>query len=173
MAGGEILGLDPATRTGVAFGAPGQTPQLWTENFGGEDATWVEIYANATYWLADFLRTRSPAAIAIEEPVPPSAIKGFTNHATTMVTIGLFGVFTGIIGCKKIKLIPVRIQTWRKHFLGAGNGNLKTKEAKQAALRRCRQLGWEAPGHDAAEAGGIFDWGCAQLRAPTFEEMSW
>lgn len=171
---GEVLALDPATKTGVAFGAPGERPQLWTENFGGEDTAWEGVYANATFWLADFLRTRSPALFIIEQPVPPSAVRGVTNHATTMITIGLYGVFTGLVGCKKIRLTPVRIGMWRKHFLGVGN--LKTEEAKRAALRRCRQLGWEAPDHNAAEAGGIWEWGCAQLRQPSLlavEDLKW
>lgn len=175
MAGGEVLGLDPATRTGVAFGVPGSTPELWTEFFGGEGAACEDVYERATFWLADFLKTRSPALFVIEAPVPPSAIKGFTNHDTTMITIGLYGIMVGIARCKRIPCRAVKISTWRKHFLGAGNGNLKTEQAKRAALRQCRLLGWTPPDHNAAEAGGIWDWGGAQLRQPALlgEGLKW
>lgn len=167
----EVLAIDPATKTGVAYGPVGGAPRLWTESFGGDGSDWVGVYGRATFWLADFLRTHKPAVIVIEGVVPPSAAQGFTNHDTTMITIGLFGIFTGLAGCKGIDLKVARIATWRKHFLG--KGNLKTQEAKQAALRRCRLLKWEAPDHNAAEAGGIWDWGCGQLRAPTFGDMKW
>lgn len=167
----EVLALDPATKTGVAYGAPGSAPELQTLNFGGEGAEYEEIYRRATFWLADFLRTHSPKLFVIEGVVPPSGASGHTNHDTTMITIGLYGIFAGIAGCKGIPFRRVQIRTWRKHFLG--RGDLKTEVAKREAIKRCRLLKWDPPDHNAAEAGGIWDWGCGQLNASLFGEMKW
>ncbi|HEX5508771.1 MAG TPA: hypothetical protein VFX37_09730 [Pseudolabrys sp.] len=167
----DVLALDPATKTGVAFGRAGQKPQLWTENFGSEDATCEDIYARATLFLADFLRTHPVGLFVIEGVVPPSGAKGFTNHNTTMITVGLFAIFVGIARCKRIPWRRVTVSSWRKHFLGSGR--MKTDEAKRAAVKRCRMLGWHPPDHNAADAAGMWDWGCSQLRSPSFEGLQW
>jgi hypothetical protein len=167
----EVLALDPATKTGVSYGPVGGTPKLWTENFGSEDSQCEDVYERATYWLANFLVTHKPSMFAIEQVVPPSAARGHTNHNTTMITVGLYGVFVGLIRCKRIECKPVKIATWRKHFLGKGNYN--TVDAKRAALKRCRLLNWEPTDHNSAEAGGIWDWACQSLRSPSLLEMKW
>jgi hypothetical protein len=162
MSGDVILAIDPATRSGVADGAPGSAPRLSVENFRHDETDdLADIYGRATFWLADRLRTNPPTLIVIEAPVPPSGAKGFTNHSTTMVTIGLFGIFVGIAKCKGIVVRTVHIATWRKHFLG--RGNLPGDEAKRQCVKMCRMFDWGAPDHNAAEAAGIWSWGRSQL----------
>jgi hypothetical protein len=70
----------------------------------------------------------------------------------------LYGIFTGATTARGIKLLPVTPSTWRKHFLGAGNGKLPRAQAKAAALEQCRRLKWDAPDDNAADAAGIFAW---------------
>jgi hypothetical protein len=77
-----------------------------------------------------------------------------------MVTVGLFGIFCGIVRCKSIPLLPAPVATWRKHFLG--RGRLASDVAKAQAMKRCKQLGWTAADHNGAEAAGIWSWACAQ-----------
>jgi hypothetical protein len=156
MQRGVVLAIDLAKQTGLAEGRPGDRPRLSSLWFGDVGNDQHVFYANLTAWMAIKLRDSPPDFIAIEEPVPPSAAFGHTSHDTTMVTIGGFAIIVGIIVCKRIPYQTVRISTWRKHFLG--NGRLPTKEAKAAALARCRVLGWDAPDHNAAEAAGIWDW---------------
>ena len=155
MQRGKILALDVASKTGVAEGRPGEIPRLQTIDFRGDDDL-TGLYGRATLWMATKLRDNPPDLVVIEKPVPPSGAFGHTNHDTTLITIGMFGILCGIVHCKSIRLEIAPISTWRKHFIGKGNhpGPI----AKGLALRRCALLGWDAADHNAAEAGGIWDW---------------
>ena len=53
-------------------------------------------------------------------------------------------------------LRPVRVasSTARHHFVGHG----RPKNPKRAVLERCRVLGWDVPGHDAADACAVWAW---------------
>ncbi len=167
---GEILAIDPATKTGAAWGAPGTTPHIETVNLGRDDI--ADSYGAAVAWMATKLRDRPPALVVIEKVVPPSSAWGHTNHATTMITIGLFGILCGIARCKSIPLLLAPINSWRKHSLGSGR--LAGEQAKHRAVRLCRSLGWDAPDHNAAEAACIFIWASAQVapeRAPRIEPL--
>lgn len=157
MQRGKILALDVATKTGVAEGRPGEVPRLQTIDFRGkkkDDLT--ALYGFATRWMAEKMRNDPPDLVVIEQPVPPSSAWGHTNHDTTLITIGLFGILCGIVHCKRIRLEIAPIATWRKHFLG--KGNYPGQIAKKLAIERCQLLLWDAPDHNAAEAAGIFDW---------------
>ena len=152
---GKILALDVATKTGVAEGRPGEVPRLQTIDFRGKDDL-TGLYGRATLWMATKLRDDPPVLVVIEKPVPPSAAFGHTNHDTSMITIGMFGIFCGIVHCKGIHLEIAPISTWRKHFIG--KGNYPGPIAKQMALDRCKLLGWDAVDDNAAEAAGIWSW---------------
>lgn len=155
MERGTILALDVASKTGVAVGRPGEVPRLQTIDFRG-DGELPGLYGRAVTWMATQLRDEPPDLVVIERVVPPSGARGFTNHDTTMISIGMFGILCGIIHCKSIRLELAPISTWRKSFLGKGNypGTI----AKQMAVDRCKLLGWNPPDHNAAEAGGIWHW---------------
>jgi hypothetical protein len=155
MQRGKILALDVATKTGVAEGRPGEVPRLQTIDFRGKDDL-TGLYGRATLWMATKLRDDPPDLVVIEQPVPPSGAWGHTNHQTSMITIGMFGIFCGIVHCKSIRLEIAPISTWRKSFLGRGNhpGVI----AKQMCLDRCKLLGWDAIDHNAAESAGIWSW---------------
>jgi hypothetical protein len=163
MQRGKILALDVATKTGVAEGRPGEVPRLQTIDFRGDDGL-TGLYGRATLWMATKLREPAnpsdpispPDLVVIEKPVPPSGAFGHTNHDTTLITLGLFAIFCGIVHCKSIRLEIAPISTWRKHFLG--KGNYPGPIAKDMAVERCKLLGWDAPDHNAAEAAGIFEW---------------
>ncbi|QOZ25311.1 hypothetical protein [Bradyrhizobium sp. CCBAU 51753] len=152
---GTILALDVASKTGVAFGRPGEVPRLETVDFRGNDEL-PNFYGRAVEWMATRLRDDPPDMVVIERAVPPSGAQGFTNHDTTMITIGMFGIFAGITACKGVRLEFASINTWRKHFLGTAK--LKRAEAKKAAIDRCRLLGWDAEDDNQADAAGIWDW---------------
>jgi hypothetical protein len=157
MQRGKILALDVATKTGVAEGRPGEVPRLRTIDFRGDAKNDLTVlYGRATLWMAMTLRDNPPDLVVIEKPVPPSGAWGHTNHETSMITIGLFGILCGIVHCKSIRLEIAPISTWRKYFLGRGNhpGVI----AKQMAVDRCKLLGWDAIDNNAAEAAGIWDW---------------
>jgi len=162
MQRGKILALDVATKTGVAEGRPGEVPRLQTIDFRGDDdlassaASLTGLYGRATLWMATKLRDDPPELVVIEKPVPPSGAFGHTNHDTTLITLGLFAIFCGIVHCKSIRLEIAPISTWRKHFIGKGNA--PGVHAKVMAMDRCHLLGWFPIDHNSAEAAGIWDW---------------
>lgn len=162
----QILAIDPNTKTGLAEGEPGDRPHLETQNFRRDDTDEPEdILERATFYFADRFRQRSPGAIFIEAPVPPSQLTGATTFNTTLVTIGIYAIVVGIARCKSIPIEKAHISSWRKYALGSGR--LKGADAKRLAVRLCGQLGWSAPDHNAAEAGCIWLYGCAQLSPAT------
>lgn len=153
-----ILALDPATRMGVCEGRTGDTPRLSAINFRRDPSDEPEdIYGRATHFLADRLRSNVPDLLAIEQPFPSQ------RFDTSLISIGLYAIFTGIAHCKGVRTVKAPIQTWRKYFIG--RGNLPGPQAKRECLRLCEALGWPAPTHDAAEAAGIWSWACA-VHAP-------
>ncbi len=169
-----ILAIDPATRTGLAEGAPGSVPRLTIKNFRGDPTDAPEdIFQRVTFFFASRLRDEPlPTHVFIEAPVPPSGIVGATNHNTTLITIGIYAIVVGIVRCKHIPIHRAPIGSWRKYFLG--KGNLSGAEAKRRAAEVCRLLAWDAPDHNAAEAAGIWAWGCAQIApelAPRIEPL--
>jgi hypothetical protein len=168
MQRGTILALDVASKTGVAFGRPGGVPRLQTIDFRGEGEL-PGLYGRAVAWMATTLRDEPPDMVVIERVVPPSGARGFTNHDTTMISIGMFGILCGIINCKSIRLELAAISTWRKHFLG--RGNYPGVIAKQMAVDRCKLLGWSPPDHNAAEAAGIWDWAGQMFMGKTPEAL--
>jgi len=161
---GTILALDVATNTGICDGVPGCTPKLSTVSWRRDKSDDVAaIYGHAIGWMAARLKDDPPALVVIERPVPPSGAFGATNHQTTLITIGLFGVFCGVASAKSIEVLEAPISTWRKFALGAGN--LAGKVAKQRAVELCAHLSWQAQDHNAAEAACIWLYACS-LRAP-------
>jgi hypothetical protein len=159
-----ILAIDPATVTGCAEGEPGKTPLLTSHRFRNARADEpVEIaYQRATFWLANRLKDPPlPDEIVIEQPFATVN----TTFDTALIALGLYGIFCGIALCKNISVRPVKVQTWRKAILSAGN--LKGKIAKEEAEVLCKRLEWMAPDHNAAEAGCIWLWGCGMLSPKT------
>lgn len=162
-----ILAIDPASTTGFCLGEPGAVPTLSSQKFKQDPTDEPEdVFRRATYFLAEFLRQSRVDLIAIEAPFPSK------NFATSMITLGLFGIFTGIAGCKDIKIVRVQISAWRKYFLSAGR--MPGAQAKRQSMLVCASLGWKTDGHDSAEAAGIFSFACSQvapMKAPRVEPL--
>lgn len=160
--GGTILAIDQNTKSGIAEGLPGATPRLETINFRRDETdTPEDLYERALFYFADRFRADPPGLVAIERVVPPSAAQGFTNHNTTLITLGIYAIVIGVVRCKSIPLRTVAVSTWRKAFLGSGK--LTGDVAKREAVRLCGRLGWDAPDHNAAESAGIWHWACSQV----------
>jgi hypothetical protein len=155
----RILALDLASRTGVADGEPGGAPELAFVDFDREHDKDADIFARAARWTARRLHDARPDLVVVEAPVP---------KYDKSLQMGIRGVVLGLVTCKDVRVIEVEVQTWRKYALGFGN--LKGKIAKAQCVELCGRLGWKVPrtkrgdpDHNAAEAGGIWLWGCAQL----------
>jgi hypothetical protein len=153
----RILALDPASITGVADGYIGEAPILkcWRLREDADDEP-HDIFARAARLLWLRISLEKPDVLAIEMPVPPHSAKGQTTAATTLITMGLYALFTGIAGAARIQVVPAHIRTWRKAVLG--QGNLKGDIAKARMMAMCRRMQLDPPDHNAAEAAGIWMW---------------
>lgn len=166
-----ILALDPARKTGVAVGAPGQRPVLATVNFSRPHDEPEDVFARAMKWIEraldgtakadDGAMLPMPTLLAIEAPIPPSKKTGFTRFETTLIAIGLSAIFRGAARGRGIPIKLAPISAWRKQVLM--RGNLNRDEAKQGALRLMARLGWPTNDTDAAEAGCIWLFACASF----------
>lgn len=158
---GTILAVDPSTMLGVAVGPSGGTPVLSTVKLrldAGDDH--VDVFKRAGRWLWELVARDPPDVLAIEMPLPPMLSRNFVS---TRIGLGLDGLFTGIAGAAGVRIVHAPIGEWRKCVLG--HGRMKGADAKRAMLTRCRQLGWDAPDHNAAEAAGIWLWACSHTSA--------
>lgn len=160
----RIMAIDPATTTGVCIGHAGDRPQLSSHKFREDkDDEPENIFGRATFWLADCLSRETFDLIAIEAPFPSQ------NFATSMIALGLFGIFTGIAKCKSIPITRVQISVWRKYFLSSGR--MPGPQAKKESLRVCEALGWDTSGHDSAEAAGIWTFACSQAAPQSVQRV--
>jgi hypothetical protein len=152
-----IVGVDPATLTGLCWGRVGETPRLESRKFRVSPLDKVEdLFGRAASFWGDMLARVEPDIAAIEAPV---RVLVTSNEDTTTLTRGLYAIFAGLARARSIRVLPAQISTWRKYFLG--HGRLAGAVAKRECLRRCTLMGWTAPDHNAAEAAGIWLWACA------------
>lgn len=157
-----VMAIDPNTKTGVTEGHPGKTPIIATHNFRRDETDTIDdIFRRATFFFADRLRDDPPEIAFIEAPVPPMGVAGATTFNTTLITLGIYAIVSGIFGCKKIELRRAPINTWRKYALASGR--LRGDEAKRRAVRLCRALNWSAEDHNGAESACIWLYGTAQV----------
>lgn len=180
-AGGAILALDAATRTGVCEGAPGETPRLETVHFAEQTKqrqrkpaarisaaqyrqqvsdkplSDFDIWARAQVWLS----RRIVFAAAAGRPIQLVAIEGLVPQYDKTLQCGIYAVFGAVARNKGIPVITAMPQTWRAVVLG--EGKLKTAVAKTRAVAVTAQLGWNPQGHDEAEAACLWLWACTQV----------
>ena len=160
---GVVLGLDPSmSGTGFAIGRPrDRAPELATVKFSRELDAWPDFFGRVFRWYDGILVKHEPAVVAVELPMPTLARTGITNETAIAASYGMHAIFVGVAQAHKIAVLEVTVATWRKYFLG--RGNLKGDDAKRACLRLCEHLHWAPKDHNAAEAAGIWSWGCAQI----------
>lgn len=181
-AGGAILALDAATRTGVCCGVPGETPVLETVEFGsapkrapkredcisaseyrrlsalhGGASADFEIWSRAHKWLS----IRISDACALKRPVKLMVLEGLVPKYDKTIQCGVYAVFGAIARNWDIPIITAMPQTWRAVVLG--EGKLKAAVAKTRAVAVTAQLGWNPQGHDEAEAACLWLWACTKV----------
>jgi len=155
--GGEVWALDPATKTGFARGCPADKPILTTIALKLEFDDYADIFGRAVTWFSGMLAEGLPELVIIEGLVPAQ------NHANAVIAHGLHAIFSGLAVAYKVPVEFAPVAAWRKYFLGVGR--ISGERAKAQAVALCQRLGWSAPDHNAAEAAGIWLYGCS-LVAP-------
>lgn len=155
----KILALDIATVTGWAVDGPQVCPPLSGHYRvpGGGNALGL---AGLSFqeWLYDMIGLHGADQIVFEAPVMTS--RGIQTNPNTMILLqGLAFSARAMAQARRIRAIPVSVQTWRKHFIGHG----RPTNPKKAAVDQCRMLRWDPAGHDEADAMGVWAWGKAKF----------
>jgi hypothetical protein len=151
-----ILALDIATRTGVAEGIPGNTPNIFCIDFGERsspgEVRHEDVFANAVKWATRVFGEHPPKLLVIEGLVP--------QYDKTL-QCGLWAIISGIATANKVPVRIAAIQSWRLFVLGSGK--LRRAEAKTRAIAVCAQLGWSVKNDDEAEAACIWIYACSMM----------
>lgn len=153
-----IVALDIASVTGVAVGEAGSTPVAWPEDLGKRASE--EARFSKALWLTDRLvKDHKPSLIAVEAAIGGREASAF-----------LIGLVACVRGCAFNRSVPVKVyhrSSILKHFVGKaltsrdfpGLGKARAKAAiKETVLARCKLLGWEVEGADAADACALWDY---------------
>lgn len=154
-----ILALDIASRTGWAAGRERDAAPLTgfydIQRAGGEALG--PTLANFRDWLSTMISLHRPTLIVFEAPLNLHAGMP-TTLQTVRVLLGLASVVELMCEDRHIDCAEVKVEEWRMHFLGrARRGRDDPKDIlKRLCLERCRELGWDVRGHDAADAAGLW-----------------
>jgi hypothetical protein len=167
-----ILALDIATKTGVCEGRAGETPRMYSVQFGKPGDEHEDAFERALRWVAERLQVSRPDAIFVEAPINPGAFVGrydeergkvtmTTNPDTTIRLMGLWAVLAAAVRLKGIRYERVNVQTARKLFIGVGN--LKGQEAKRRCYDLCTLLGWDPSNRDESDSACVWNWGVTKI----------
>ena len=151
-----VIGLDVATQTGIAVGAPGNKPLCWSESLG-KDRPHEQRFAQALQLTNRLIKKFDPVLIMIEAPIKSPHDKTNTN----MILMGLIGCIRGLAHTRNIPSRMVEIQTLDKYFLGVAG--MRSAERKRAIMHRCEQLAYKVGDQDAADAAAVWDFACSTL----------
>lgn len=133
----NILSLDLAMKTGVAFGPAGAIPEstVWKLRERGED--FMDEGPNLLRRLEKLCAVRPPDVIVVEAWMSPAAQPQNVNVVNQLL---VHGALIGWCGLRGIRLEHVAAATARKHV--CGKANEKGREATKAmVVRTCHMLG--------------------------------
>jgi hypothetical protein len=159
----SFVALDLATMTGKALWLPGtDAPRLSSRRLPGRPEELGPPLEALRSDLADIHALDAITHLFFEASILP----GKTNIHTVNKLCALAGMaewFAHRVGaiCRRVEQ-----QSWRKHFIGRGNG--KSEELKAAAIRACQQRGWAPANDHEADAAGVLDFGlaCFDIKPP-------
>lgn len=161
---GPILALDLAQRTGWCLGIPGRRPTFGTVRLGSEGAIPEERGMAFCRWFDDIMSiTGGLYAVCAETSMDPAVALRVGNGSAGL----RFGLGLNYLACtyamlKGVAIVrQVNVDDHRRHFLGRARFKGGSKEAKQACIARCKQLGLDVPDDNAADAVAIHDYACA------------
>ena len=159
----SVVGLDLATWTGVALWVPGTpAPRLSTLRLGGAPEELGRPLETLRQHLADIHKAEPITHLFFEASILP----GRTNLQTVNKLCSLAGMAEWF--AYRINAVCRRVeqQSWRKHFIGRGNG--KSAELKRLAIEAARLRGWTVEDDHQADAAGVLDYGlaCFSITSP-------
>lgn len=151
-----IIGLDIATKMGVALGKTDAAPKCYTVVLGGTESTHDQRFAQCLRTTHGLIKTYGPRLVVIEATI----IRKHDKKRTNDLLMGLVGCARGILWDRGIECRIVTTGTVDSYFLGYQPGAGKRK----AAIReKVELLGWEAPDQDSADAASLWSYGCSLI----------
>lgn len=155
----NYLAIDPSKRScGWAYFADGaERAQHGTWTLGGEFTSRGQLYYKFYATLLEHRKLFPFDRINAEEPV--NLLPGFkgTSADNIWISVGMAATLEMFCHTFRIRLEWVPPQSWRRHFIGKMPRGSKSKDLKDYAIERARQLGFSPRRHDEAEALGILD----------------
>ncbi len=158
-----ILSLDVATKCGWAVDGPGGKPRLGVFNNPSAGRGRGPVCLHFSNWLYPFAKACNPDMIVAEAPAFGGKTKldeegkqtGFVMSAAVAgLLIGLETQVEVVAASLNVEFRSAHVQTVRRHFVGNG----RPKNPKAVVMARCRQLGWDPPDDNAADAAALWDW---------------
>jgi hypothetical protein len=160
----NVMAIDIATHLGWCRGEhTDPTPRFGSVKFGVTGASSPARFSHALRWAVEtFKGKRLPDVLVLERSIP---VRAFSSDQTASILFGLAGVIQGVAyECGLYRFESHAVGDVRSIFIGARG--LPTTPAKAAVVRRCRQLGWMVPDHDAADACALWAYHVIEEVAP-------
>lgn len=180
----RVLGIDPGSSAGYAYGLPGQQPKSGTIRLDSGMSN-GRRFATLEGRVRNLIGVYEIDMVVMEAPyiqTDPSKFDiqvvrlGYGYQAAILMACEKEG-----IGAERITLVESTV--WRKYALGRGNAPKDVRPfkdgrewLKQEAIKSCDKRGWPIRSQDEAEACLIWEWGTEQLepgvtvgRLPLFE----
>lgn len=151
MSGGT-LSLDVASKTGWAYGSPGEAPQhgVFTLPSTGDDLGRFGV--TFLQWLTAKIQQLRPREIVFEAPILPRQ----TNINTTRKLHGLALLVELACSLEAVPCSEISNSEWRRQFLGPYYPPKPTRDdLKRAVIAACRAMGWNPSSDDDADALGL------------------
>ncbi|WMT90120.1 hypothetical protein [Pelagibacterium sp. H642] len=137
----KVMALDVATVTGWAVGEIGSKPLSGALRFAGKGTAHPRLWLKAMIWMHDQLKIHRPDVVYMEAAINSASLEGKSNPTTFVLLNGLQAVLaTAVESRLPVSAKTIKVNTVRKHFLGAGN--IPGKVAKPMAKAKCIELGW-------------------------------
>lgn len=169
-----IVGLDLATKTGIAWWKPTYAkPRSMVLELPKGEYEDGRAYVKLHKALIELHRTEGEVeAVYFEKPSIPGNMQGGTNMRAIWRLFGLVAHAESFAYAMGAQCYYVEMSSWRRHFLGKGAGENRAA-FKAASKNRCRQLGWEVKDDNAADACGVLDYGihCRGIHPPWRDDM--
>jgi len=159
-----IVGFDQApSGIGYAYGEPGSRPTFgWHENPDYGDNT-ARLGKSVREWVLAFCKSVGAEQVFFEQIIVrkfglhmPTLFKQMTVSCTIEIAAEMIGL--------QDDCYQVLISDWRTEFYAGlrppKNSDSESAVWKDMALKECARRNWFTDNHNAAEACGIWDYGC-------------
>jgi len=150
-----VIGLDVASVTGVCVGEPGDKPiTAYSVILGAPGESHDVKFAEVLHLTARLIREHNPVLIAIERPIK----KRTDTLNTNLLLMGLVACIQGYANTRQVRTELHSISDIDSRFSVSKSGHRKV-----GISTRCKQLGWDVPDQDSADAAAVWNSACSTL----------